>query len=136
MNLSFDWDDRQFDKEMKKLLRAFTTPSSQGAVGKAVLLAGQRLLADSQEIVPFDTGDLQKSGSADDLQPTSGGMEIEVGYNKVYAAKLHEDMTLNISQSKAGLGGKPRQQKYLETPMKANAKFYGNMIALNILKRL
>jgi hypothetical protein len=54
-------------------------------------------------------------------------LSVEVGYNKDYAARMHEDMSLNIRQTFAGAGGR-RQQKYLEKPAKENAAKYGTIL--------
>lgn len=136
MSFSIDWNDGEFKKNIDKLERAFKDASPTSPVGKGVLLAGQRLLADAQDIVPFDKGTLQKTGSADRLRLEQGEVTIDVGFNTDYAAKVHEDLTLNISQRRASKSGKPRQQKYLENPMKENGNLYGSIIARTILRYL
>lgn len=136
MSLTIKWDDGQFKKNINKIERAFADPSTSGPVGKGTLLAGQALLHDAQDIVPFDTGDLKNSGNADKVVRAPGGMQIEVGFNRDYAAEVHENMKLNISQRKASKSGLPRQQKYLEKPMKENGEKYGNILARSILKYL
>lgn len=136
MSFSIDWNDGEFQKHIDKLQKAFEKATPTSPVGKGVLLAGQALLRDAQDIVPFDVGTLQKRGSADKVYSDKGDIAIDVGFNTDYAAKVHEDLTLNISQRKASKSGKPRQQKYLENPMKENGSKYGNIIARTILKEL
>ena len=136
MSFSINWNDGEFKKNMDKIIKAFNNPSTSSPVGKGVLLAGQALLRDSQDIVPRDTDTLFLSGNADKVKRGAGGIEIDVGYNTEYAVKVHEDLTLNISQRKASKSGKRRQQKYLEQPMKENGDKYGTIIAQTILKYL
>lgn len=136
MSFTINWNDGDFQKNIKKIERAFSDPSEHGPVGKGVLLAGQALLRDSQDIVPLDTGDLQKSSSTSKVVRSSKGMQIDIGYNMDYAVKLHEDMQLKIKQTNKSGSGKRRQQKYLELPMKQNGKDYGNIMARAILKYL
>ncbi len=97
---------------------------------KSVWLAGEALRGDSVEIVPFDhgfDGGLAGSASTEKAEMESAGViSATVGYNKVYAAKLHEDMTLHIKQTHAGAA--PRQQKYIENPARENAEKYGRII--------
>lgn len=77
---------------------------------------GLRKVADeilrlSQKEVPHDTGALQNSGHT-----VEGRGEYEVGYNKVYAARLHEHPEYNFQ------GG--RKGKYMEDPIKNNVDVF------------
>ena len=130
------WNDGEVRKNFDKLIREFTNDDIGSPVVKGVVIASQALLRDSQDIVPFDTGFLQKSGSAGQPKRVGDTITAEVGYNTEYAAKLHEDLTLNISQIKASKSGKARQQKYLEQPMKENAEKYTSMMTQTIVKYL
>lgn len=85
---------------------------------------GRGMIADevlrlSQFEVPHDTGALQNSGHVED-HPN----EHIVGYNKVYAARLHENPQYSFQKGRKG--------KYLEDPVKNNLsvflKFYGNAL--------
>lgn len=136
MSFSVNWNDGEFKKNMDKLVSSFSNPSVSSPVGKGVLLAGQALLRDSQDIVPRDSDKLFLSGSADKPYRKAGEISIDVTYNTDYAVKVHEDLTLNISQRKRSASGESRQQKYLEKPMKQNGEKYGSIIARTILKEL
>lgn len=98
---------------------------------RAMVAAGEALRYDSLDIVPFDkgfNGGLAGTARTSDPKNEPDGISVDVTYNKEYAVKVHEDMTLNISQ-KNTVGGQKRQQKYLEKPMKENAEKYGKMVA-------
>lgn len=70
---------------------------------------GSEVLRLSQREVPHDTGLLQNSASVED-----GTDEVIVGYNKVYAARLHENPQYRFKNGRKG--------KYLEDPIKNNVK--------------
>ncbi len=110
----------ELDKQVMSMLEA------------QVFLAAEKLRGDSVNIVPFDhgfDGGLASTASAEKATIENGGETVEsvVGYNSVYAARLHEDMTLHIKQTHPGIGA-PRQQKYLEKPAHENAEKYGRII--------
>lgn len=67
--------------------------------------------------VPHDVGDLQSSGGVDPDTDHS----VIVGYNKVYAARLHEHPEYRFQ--------KGRQGKYLETPIKNNLSVFRQFVA-------
>lgn len=121
-----DFDFKAFNGKLDDLGKAVV-----GVVNKALIEAGEQLRGDSAAIVPFKrgfAGGLAGSASTQ-LETATGGMQsVMVGFNMPYAARLHEDMTLNISQKYAG-GGKRRMQKYLETPARENAQKYGKILA-------
>lgn len=126
MEFHIDWNIdgllRRLDKLEKDVVKELQ---------KALVAAGEQLRGDSVDIVPFDkgfNGGLASTARTSDPRFYSDGMEIEVTYNKEYAVKVHEDMSLNISQ-KNTVGGQRRQQKYLEKPMKENAEKYGKIVA-------
>ena len=75
-------------------------------------IANEVLRLSSKE-VPHDTGALQNSGHT-----AAGDNEFErqVGYNKVYAARLHENPQYNFQKGRKG--------KYLEDPIKHNLKIF------------
>lgn len=124
--LKFSFDASGFNKKLDEVDRIVTD-----ALLQALVVAGEALRADSVAIVPFDhgfSGGLAGSSSTERPVNESGGklLSVVVGYNKAYAAKLHEDLSLNINQRWAA--GAPRQQKYLEKPMKENAEKYGTIL--------
>lgn len=79
---------------------------------KAVKKIANEVLRLSQFEVPHDTGALQNSGHTE----SSGEFEESVGYNKVYAARLHEHPEYSFQ------GG--RKGKYLEDPIKHNLRAF------------
>lgn len=67
---------------------------------------GEFLLGEAIKIVPFDEGDLQRSGNV-----SSNGVDtVNVSFNTPYAARLHENPQFNFQNG--------RQGKFLETPIK------------------
>ena len=62
--------------------------------------------------VPHDTGMLQASGH---VEPSKND-EVVVGYNKVYAARLHEHPEYRFQKGRKG--------KYLEDPIKNNIRTF------------
>lgn len=90
-----------------------------GSVDKAMSVAskGVAMIADevlrlSQYEVPHDTGLLQNSGHTEH----AGQNEEIVGYNKVYAARLHEHPEYRFQKGRKG--------KYLEDPIKRNLNVF------------
>lgn len=120
-----DFDFSKFAGKLDELEQAV-----MGAIYAGVWLAGEALRSDSVAIVPFQrgfAGGLAGSASTGKPEPESSSLiAAPVAYNKEYAARLHEDMTLNISQKFAG--SQRRQQKYLEQPARENAQKYGRII--------
>lgn len=103
---------------------------SERALDSGLVASADSLLADSTDIVPFDKGfNGGLASTANKTQPfaDNGTRSIKVGYNKSYAVKLHEDLTLKISQRNTS--GKRRQQKFLEKPLKENGKKYSEIIS-------
>lgn len=80
-----------------------------GAHDRALLRLEQNcesILSESKKEVPWDTTHLQQTGTVEPVPEIDG---FEVGYNTPYAARQHEDMTLN--HPKPGT-----KAKYLEDP--------------------
>lgn len=124
--IRFEFNFKAFEGKLDELDKKVTD-----ALMRSLVIAGQELLGDATAIVPFRrgfNGGLAGSGSTEQPVTEEGGriLSIVTGFNKVYAAKMHEDMTLNISQKFAG--SKPRQQKYLEKPARENATKYGRIL--------
>jgi len=77
-------------------------PRKWPAAGRRGLLrAGEEILAASQKDVPFDTGELSRSGY---VEPD--GDRVAVGYRDPKAAAAHENMTTTY--------GNGRSAKFLE----------------------
>ena len=75
------------------------------AAMKGVRKLANNILAESQKLVPVDTGTLKDSGAISSDKKNS---IVTISYNTPYARKQHEDNTLNHPK-----GG---QAKYLERP--------------------
>lgn len=123
---SLEWDDSDFRKRISQYKHI-----SEDAIRRGLFAAGEDLRGESLKIVPFDRGvNGGLASTANTLHPTAIGstmLETVVGYNRIYAARLHEDMTLVISQKKAK--GARRSQKYLEIPLKRDKDKYGKILA-------
>lgn len=99
-------DDKDFKIKSKKFaerVEKFTK--------KAVNEVADEVLRLSQFEVPHDTGKLQDSGHVEDR-----GLFAIVGYNKVYASRLHENPQFNFQKGRKG--------KYLEDPIKNNLRTF------------
>ncbi|WP_028183465.1 hypothetical protein [Salinispora arenicola] len=71
-----------------------------------LLVAGEHLLQTSSGLVPHEEGDLERSG---EVSSDPGSGTVAVSYDRPYAVKQHEDLTLRHDDG--------RQAKYLEGPM-------------------
>lgn len=102
---------------VNKLRYKFQEMSKQAAFGTVSTLGeiGKDLLGKSQEIVPYDKGDLERSGYYGIFDGPQGPA-LEVGYQEPYAIVQHEDLSLNHP------GG--REAKYLERPFLENKTTY------------
>lgn len=96
------FDTKDFDNKIKKFELIFQKATKQGMIDVA-----REILRLSSFEVPHDKGLLQASG---DYDPVSDG--VIVGYNKVYAARLHENPQYKFKKGRKG--------KYLEDPIKHN----------------
>lgn len=109
-----EFDDKTFREGMKRLELSFPKYNRQ-----ALNDVANEILRLSSFEVPLDTGNLMGSGSVQE-----DGEEFIVGYNTVYAARLHENPQYNFQNGRKG--------KYLENPIKVNAdillKFYNESI--------
>lgn len=102
-------DASDFNRRVPQLLQAI-----QSQTRKAVQDVAEEVLRLSQKEVPHDTGPLQNSGHVE-MQADDSAI---VGYNKVYAARLHENPQYNFQKGRKG--------KYLEDPIKTNMKIFIN----------
>lgn len=98
-------DDKSFRLQAKRL-RGLIEQKAYTAVNNVA----DEVLRLSQFEVPHDKGLLQNSGH---VEP-SGELAAIVGYNKVYAARLHENPQFNFQKGRKG--------KYLEDPIKNNLR--------------
>lgn len=95
------------DKEFQRNMTAIATKKIDNGKRQAVHNVASEILRLSSRVVPLDTGMLLTSGNVIDQPEYS-----EVGYNKVYAARLHEHPEYNFKNGRRG--------KYLEGPIKEN----------------
>ena len=103
MSNDVTFDDTDFKKKASKFEDGVTGSKRREAVHN-VATEVMRL---SQREVPHDKGSLQNSGFVEDHED-----ESIVGYNKVYAARLHEHPEYKFQKGRKG--------KYLEDPIKNN----------------
>jgi hypothetical protein len=101
------WDTKDFDKKVKNLVLVI-----EKAGAKALRDIAYEILRLSSFEVPHDTGMLQASGHVEDNNPD----DVLVGYNKVYAARLHEHPEYRFQKGRKG--------KYLEDPIKKNTPIF------------
>lgn len=103
-------DTSKFEESMKKYVVS---------IGKATLKAcndvAHEILRLSNPEVPHDIGLLQTSGH---VEPQPDG--AIVGYNKVYAARLHEHPEYRFQKGRKG--------KYLEDPIIHNLKVFEQVV--------
>lgn len=92
------------------------------ALGRGLHDAAQKIGADSQDLVPIDTGDLKGSMNIEATGIGGASPEVEIAYGSVYALYQHENLNLSHpSRARGGLGptapGTPGgSPKYLEHP--------------------
>lgn len=94
----------------------------EGALGSAIYLQAQSIMAQSKRLVPVDTGRLRATGYVG--PPENRGLfriQVQAGYGTEYAVPVHEDMDARHSP---GLTA-----KYLEKPTKAAAPKAAQRIA-------
>ena len=106
-----EWDTKDFLKGLARLEAAMNK-----AADGAVMRVADEVLRLSAFEVPHDIGLLQGSASNE----PGGEHERIVGYNKVYAARLHEHPEYRFQKGRKG--------KYLEDPMKNNLRVFKGYI--------
>ncbi len=109
------FDDRDFQTKAKALMERIVSLKS-----KASLETGSEVIRLSHREVPHDKGELQNSG-----QVLPDGEDAVVGYNKVYAARLHEHPEYRFQKGRKG--------KYLIDPILGNLKHLLNHMG-NVIK--
>lgn len=100
------FDTKELEENVKKLLSRTSDRTK-----KVLMEIAWEVLRLGEPEVPHDEGMLQASGKAE-----PEGDEVIVGYNKVYAARLHENPQFNFQKGRKG--------KYLEDPIKRNQKTF------------
>lgn len=109
--MAFSVDDSSF----KKGVSEFEQKIKEKAL-RVLDQLGNEILRLSSFEVPHDTGMLQASGTIELHEDY-----VIVGYNKVYAAHLHEHPEYHFQKGRKG--------KYLEDPIKNNLVTFRNFIA-------
>jgi len=99
---NLELDTSEFDARLKELEKR-----TQDQNKKALSDVSSEILRLSSFEVPHDTGMLQNSGGIEVMSDYA-----IVGYNKVYAARLHEHPEYKFKKGRKG--------KYLEDPIKNN----------------
>lgn len=108
---SIKLNTKKFDEGLDKLQKLIKLQNR-----KALREIGDEILRLSSYEVPHDKGLLQASGKVE-MMLDSG----EVGYNKVYAARLHENPQFKFQKGRKG--------KYLEDPIKNNLQVFRSYYA-------
>lgn len=93
------------------------------SVPKGLMDVASEVLRLSQMEVPHDEGELQNSGTAEEVNGT-----VMVGYHKVYAARLHEHPEYKFQKGRKG--------KYLEDPIVRNSEALGLNFGKSVQTRL
>ena len=115
-NVTFDASD--FIKKSTQF-----TKSMGQAANRVVNAIADEILRISKFVVPHDTGQLQNSGHVEKGRDENQAI---VGYNKVYAARLHEHPEYRFQ--------KGRQGKYLENPIKNNLNLFKSIVSMEVGK--
>lgn len=101
--MAIDINNKDFFNRTRKL-RAQIEEKAHEAVNNVA----DEIMRLSQFEVPHDTGRLQNSGHVEQR----GQLAAIIGYNTVYAARLHENPQFHFQKGRKG--------KYLEDPIKNN----------------
>lgn len=109
--MSIKWDD----KDLKAGANRLNEKMSEEIIRPVREVAFEILRLSTQQ-VPHDIGLLQMSGKTEPISNT----EVLVGYNKVYAARLHEHPEYHFQKGRKG--------KYLEDPIKSNLVLFRRYI--------
>lgn len=97
------------------------------ALNEGLFEVAEDLLSESGKLVPWQVGDLERSGETDvDKQ----SLQATVFYDMPYAEVQHEDTTLRHQTYK----GTQRQAKYLEQPTKERAATFDEYLAEKLRK--
>lgn len=110
---NFDWDTSSLEAGLKRL-----DALVDAAIPKVVKQIGDELMRLSSFEVPHKTGMLQSSAEQENVGDK--GEEIIVGYNKEYAARLHEHPEYNFRNGRKG--------KYLIDPLMKNLDIFGTFM--------
>lgn len=115
-----------FIRDMRPIVDAVKVVRERERVAKAkgLLIAGEHVLAVSNDRVPHETGDLMRSGGVS--QDETG--RTAISYDTDYAVRQHEDVSLKHD---AG-----RQAKFLESALISERQTAITIVANAIKKEL
>lgn len=94
----------------------------QAGIPKSLFDVAFEVMRLSQRQVPHDEGTLQNSGTVEDV-----GLDVVAGYHTPYAARLHEHPEYRFQKGRKG--------KYLEDPIRQNAKVLGLVFGKGLQRR-
>jgi septal ring factor EnvC (AmiA/AmiB activator) len=112
-------DTRSLERNLKRF-----EEKQPKATDKGISDTAEEIMRLSQKEVPHDTGQLQNSGAVEKV----ANAHYKVGYNKVYASRLHEHPEYNFQKGRKG--------KYLEDPIKTNLRLLLNKLANELKESL
>jgi len=95
-------------------------------IGQALFSEAELIMTASKRIVPWDKGDLARSGHVEKPKHSGKTVSVEMGYNTEYAMFQHEGLELKHK----GRG----QSKYLEKPLMAVKNTIATKVANRIYK--
>ena len=122
----FSMDFSDFDKKSSKIIKQ-TIPKS---AADGLRQAGQEWKLDADNVpprTPHKEGFLRGSGKVSKAKVTGQAIEVEVSYDKPYAARWHEAESGTIKWSEPGVG-----PKYLESKAVRFMKKYMAIVAIVI----
>lgn len=112
---NIDWDDSDFQAGIQRLFGVM-----RPTVAHALDKVANEILRLSAREVPHDKGLLQASGTSEKVTDE----EVVVGYNKVYAARLHEHPEYRFQKGRKG--------KYLIDPIMNNLSTFNRFITAEV----
>lgn len=110
-----EWDTKEMEKRINEMKGEL-----EKNIKRPIHEVALEILRLSIFQVPHDKGMLQGSGHT---EPSSGSSYL-VGYNKVYASRLHEHPEYRFQKGRKG--------KYLEDPIKDNLRLFREYMAKGI----
>lgn len=94
------------------------TQASQEGAARALALAGEFVLGESNRIIPLEEGTLESTGG---VGVDEANLQANVSYTSVYAARQHEELTWRHDPG--------REAKFLEKAAERNQQQVGQIIA-------
>ena len=127
--ISIEWEGFE---DVKRALDRWEEEAVQAAA-RGVDESGEDLLQKAQALAPKLKGDLEGSGTKDQVRVNALSKEIsvEIGFNKTYAARRHEE-DYNpgpITRGKPAVDGMMPGRKYIERPLQYYTPRYMQNIA-------